>query len=254
MDAYPEPGLRVVTHNICQGGRSGSLNSFQRLLSEINADIICAQETRHPSSYLAGACMDGAHVVHEMVPHGKWGSAILSRRHALTSLPIAEELKGWVVGARVQGVETGDGHGELDVYSIHVPSPGPYERRVTQLLDAFSRIPSDRPRIVAGDFNITVALRQESEALKNTAGELQILARFQNELSLTNAWQALHPGLPLPQTLRWARNRETPYHCDGIFVDHRCMPMLKSASVLGGESWAMLSDHNPVLAVLADKR
>jgi endonuclease/exonuclease/phosphatase family metal-dependent hydrolase len=57
------------------------------------------------------------------------------------------------------------------------------------------------------------------------------------------------PNAPLPQTLRWARNKTTPYHCDGIFLDRRCMPFLQAASVLVDESWAELSDHNPVLAV-----
>ena len=249
MDISRRTGLRIVTHNLCQGGSTDDGNSWQRLLSEIGADIICAQETRHPRNYLADVYEGLSGAVHEMVPHGKWGSAILSRRHTLTSLPIADEFKGWVVGARVHDFETGEERQDLDVYSVHIPSPGPYERRVGQLIDVLSRIPSDRPRIVAGDFNITVALRQEPEEMRNTPGERKILERLHKELGLANAWQAVNPSVPLPQTLRWVRKKTAPYHCDGIFVDHRCLPLLREASVLVDESWARLSDHNPVLAV-----
>jgi endonuclease/exonuclease/phosphatase family metal-dependent hydrolase len=238
-----------VTHNLCQGGSTVDGNSWRRLLSEVEADIVCAQETRHPRNYLAEVYEGLAGAVHEMVHHGKWGSAILSRRHTLTPLPIADDFKGWVVGARVHDVEVGEGRKDLDVYSVHIPSPGPYERRVRQLIDVLSRAPSDRPRIVAGDFNITVALRQEPEAMRNTPGERRILERLHNELGLANAWQSVNPNAPLPQTLRWARNKTMAYHCDGIFVDRRCMPLLQAASVLVDETWVKLSDHNPVLAV-----
>jgi hypothetical protein len=104
-------------------------------------------------------------------------------------------------------------------------------------------------RIMAGDFNVTVALRQHFEDWKNSPGEKRILQRFRDELDLTNAWQAMHPEEPLPQTLRWSRNKTVPYHCDGIFVDSRCGELLRGAVVLDDASWAAISDHNPVVAV-----
>ena len=50
MDASPRTGLRIVTHNRCRGGSTGDGNSWQRLLSDIDADIICAQPTRRDGS------------------------------------------------------------------------------------------------------------------------------------------------------------------------------------------------------------
>jgi endonuclease/exonuclease/phosphatase family metal-dependent hydrolase len=242
-------GLRIASHNMCRGGRVEAGNAWQRLMSDVEADIVCAQETRHPSLYLSS---DGGwrEPIHRAVTHGQWGSAILSRRHASTELPIADEFSGWVVGAHVHDVDMGGRVQDLEVYSVHIPSPGPYERRVRKLIDILGRTPSRHPRILAGDFNVTVALRQPSEDWKNSPGEKRILQRFRDELDLTNAWQAMHPEEPLPQTLRWSGNKTVPYHCDGIFVDSRCRAHLREAKVLDGDSWPSLSDHNPVFAML----
>ena len=248
MTGQTKGGLRIASHNMCRGGRVDAGNAWQRLMSDVEADIVCAQETRHPSLYLASD-NGWREPIHRLVPHGQWGSAILSRRHALTELPIADEFAGWVVGARLHDVDMGGRVQDLEVYSVHIPSPGPYERRVRKLIDILGRSPSGRPRIMAGDFNVTVALRQHFEDWKNSPGEKRILQRFRDELDLTNAWQAMHPEEPLPQTLRWSRNKTVPYHCDGIFVDSRCGELLRGAVVLDDASWAAISDHNPVVAV-----
>ncbi len=144
------------------------------------------------------------------------------------------------MGGRVQ---------DVDVDSVHIPAPGPYEKRARQFIDILGRARSDRPQIVAGDFNVTVALRGLSEDRKNTTGEKRILQRLHQELGLTNNWQTMHPDLPLPQTLRWSRDKAVPYHCDGIFVDPHCREHLLEAAVLDDSSWSALSDHNPVVAV-----
>lgn len=248
MNIPNKVGLRIASYNLCRGGRVDLGNSWQRLMTDLGADIVCAQETRHPSLYLP---RDGGwpDPIHRSVPHGQWGSAILSRRHALTELSIADEFAGWVVGARVHGVEMGGRVQDVDVYSVHIPSPGPYEKRVLQFIDILGHARSDCPQIVAGDFNVTVALRRLSEDRKNTTGEKRILQRLNDELGLTNSWQTMHPDQPLPQTLRWSRNKTVSYHCDGIFVDPHCREHLLEAAVLDDSSWAALSDHNPVVAV-----
>jgi len=171
------------------------------VLSDLGADIICAQETLHPQRYLNDVYGGVAGVVHQMVPHGKWGTAILSRRHTIEPLPVAA-FDGWVVGARIYGVEGGGKSQDVDIYSVHIPSPGPYEPRVDQLIDVLSSIPTDRLRIVAADFNITVSIRQDAEELKNTPGERRIQLRLRKELGLANAWQEVNPNTHLPQTAR----------------------------------------------------
>lgn len=71
MNTTSEFGLKVVTHDLCQGGSADDGNSWQRLLSELGADIICAQETHNPRRYLMDVYGSVGGAVHQMVPHGK---------------------------------------------------------------------------------------------------------------------------------------------------------------------------------------
>jgi endonuclease/exonuclease/phosphatase family metal-dependent hydrolase len=98
--------------------------------------------------------------------------------------------------------------------------------------------------ILGGDWNLTVGLRRSGEERNNRPGESDLLARLENEFGLRSAWDVANPDLPLPQTLRWMRNPTTPYHCDGIFLPQ--WRHVEKATVLTGETWADLSDHNPV--------
>lgn len=82
--------MKLVSFNLCRGGGRGAAETWRRLISDVGADIVCAQETRDP-----GPCFDGAEaerpaVVHEWVPQGRWGSAVVARRHRLTPLPVLE--------------------------------------------------------------------------------------------------------------------------------------------------------------------
>ena len=133
---------------------------------------------------------------------------------------------------------------------IHAPSPGPYEPVVNGILDEIAKIKDGMSMILAGDFNITTALRHSSEAIKNTAGERRILSRMRKEFGLFNAWQTLHPNQDLPQTLRWTKKPSAPYHCDAIFVSHDLLPHLVSAEVISTGDWGVISDHNPILITL----
>jgi len=64
------------------------------------------------------------------------------------------------------------------------------------------------------------------------------------------AWATANPDAPLAQTLRWARDPERPYHCDGILLPSAWCPRIVSAHVLDGSPWTDLSDHNPVAVEL----
>jgi endonuclease/exonuclease/phosphatase family metal-dependent hydrolase len=118
------------------------------------------------------------------------------------------------------------------------------------MLEAIAQKWSKIPMIIAGDFNITTAIRQSGEELENTAGEVKILHRMKNELGVFNAWQYLYPNDALPQTLRWSNKPELPYHCDGVFLSEGLLPHLASAEIVGSGAWASLSDHNPIVVFL----
>lgn len=245
--------MKVATYNLHFGGHTNTGNHWQSLISEFQPDFICAQESFHPSKYLSTdeyAKFKGC--IHHNVHHGKWGSAILSRNHELEEVSLSlPEFEGWVIGARVHDFPLGDTRSTILLFSIHAPSPGPYEPRVNRLIDAISSQWSNTPMMVAGDFNLTTAIRRDTETLKNTPGEIKILRRMQSELGIRNAWQYLHPDSELPQTLRWNNKPLEAYHCDGVFVSDSLTPHLNGAEVINHGAWKQLSDHNPILVSFA---
>jgi endonuclease/exonuclease/phosphatase family metal-dependent hydrolase len=247
--------MKIATYNLRSGGKAGNRIHWQKLLDEVNPDIILLQETRHPQEYLAANFyQQHAQQMHWQVvsSHQKWGSAVFVRQGQVKLLaPLAEDLAGWVTGVEV--TDTGwpllAGR-SLYVFSLHAPSgSSSYVKQVNAILDCIqTQIPSDADVIIGGDFNLTVGFRHPAEQLQQNQPKL--MARFQRELGLMNCWQMANPNQDLPQTLRWSNNPTLPFHCDGIFVPARWYPWLASAAVLSGEDWDRLSDHNPVVATL----
>src|SRR5690606_14082106 len=90
---------------------------------------------------------------------------------------------------------------------------------------------------------LSLGERLPSESLRSTAEELKALKDIR-ALGFTVAWRDSHPSAPLPQTLRWSRNQETPYHCDGFLVRGA---EIVSCEVIAAPEILAVSDHNPVL-------
>lgn len=244
--------MKICTYNLRYGGHKENGNHWQRLLDQLKADIVCAQESEDPSRYFTPDAFAGFKgCIHANVAHGRWGSAILAKAHVLERIDVPG-FDGWVVGARLKDVTIGGTPQMITVFCIHSPSPGPYESHVNRFLDQIVQYRDGTPLLIAGDFNLTTAVRHASEeGMKNTPGERHIHERLRREFGLLNAWQVLHPNQNLPQTLRWTNAPAKPYHCDGIFVSHDLVPHLISAEVIEDGEFASLSDHNPLLIELA---
>jgi endonuclease/exonuclease/phosphatase family metal-dependent hydrolase len=245
--------MKIVSYNLHFGGKKGDANQWQKVLAEFDPDIIFAQESFDPGEYFSlEQRADSKWRLWAPVSGVKWGSAIVTPRHELEPVEL-DEFAGWVTGGRISNLTIGGKSQSVMVFSVHAPSPGPYEKTVSKILDALFKRWDKTALIVGGDFNITTAKRRPKSVTPpphNTAGEIKILERMRRELGLLNAWQVLHPNEDLPQTLRWSKDPITPYHCDGIFVSHDLVPHLLNASVEGGEPWKALSDHNPVTVTL----
>ncbi|MBK9160027.1 MAG: endonuclease/exonuclease/phosphatase family protein [Nitrosomonadales bacterium] len=244
--------MKIATYNLHFGGHINKGNHWQKLDAEFLPDFICAQESWHPTKYFSpDEFSQFKGCIHANVYHGKWGSAILSRKHKLEEISLSlPEFDGWVVGAKIPDMVIGDAAQPVLLFSIHAPSPGPYEPRVIRMIEAIAQQWSDAPIIIAGDFNVTTAIRKESESMKNTPGEIKILNRLKDDLGLLNAWQHLHPQDELPQTLRWSNKPSDKFHCDAVFVSSNLVPYLSSAEVIGTGNWATMSDHNPLIVTL----
>ena len=178
----------------------------------------------------------------------------LSAGH-LRPLPVPEDFTGRVVAAVVEGrAWPGTGVADVVALSIHAPTRkgSSYVKEVGRILDFAGELAGGRPMVLAGDFNVAVGMREPGQALSITRGERALLERLRDEFGLVPCWQTAHPGEPLARTLRWLHHIDSPpYHCDGLFVPAAWASALQACTVLEGEEWCGLSDHNPVVATLA---
>jgi len=244
--------MKVVSYNLHYGGKTDAGNHWQRMMGEFAPDIVCAQESLHPERYfLPDEFSQFKGCVYSNVQHGRWGSAILSKNHQLEPVSLSlPEYEGWVVGARIPDLVIGGVSQPVLIFCVHAPSPGPYEPHVNQIFSEIAKKRGKMPMIIAGDFNLTTAIRHPSEELKNSAGEIKLQERLRREFGLFNAWQILHPNQHLPQTLRWNKNPLPHYHCDAIFLSDNHLAHLESANIENSGVWGEMSDHNPIVVTL----
>jgi hypothetical protein len=254
MQAMPDHAtpsfFRVISANL-QHGRLAQKrpNAWSCLLGELGADVVCAQESRHPHDYGVGASLQP---LFRAVNGVHWGSAVLAADGDLADLHLElDAALASVVGGVLRGAEIGGAPREVEVYSVHIlgKSASQYRKHTSAVFESIARGP--RPRIVAGDFNITVSRRTEEEALKNTRAELELLDRIGQDFGLVNAWEHMHPVEPLAQTLRWSGNSEAAYHCDAVFVSKELLPYVRAAHVHAAPTWLGFTDHNAVVVDFA---
>jgi len=234
--------VRIASFNMRAGG---SLGHWSAILEAAEPDVLLVQESRDPVALSQDLLkpLDLRQAVWQPVEHGRWGSALWVRDQDIQPLTVPG-FEGWVVGGIVPFRES-----PLHVFSVHLaPERGSYVRAANSMLDALAPILNGAPVLLGGDWNLTVSRRAHAEERGHGPGELDLLARLEDEFQVRSAWRSAHPEGPLPQTLRWMREPTTPYHCDGIFLPDALTVGVEGAAVLGGETWERLSDHNPLLA------
>lgn len=237
--------MRVATFNMRSGG---SLAHWEAIQEAATPDLLCVQEAKSPALLRRSLFddRDWSRATWQAVSHGRWGSGVHVTNGEVTPIPV-EGFDGWVVGGEWMSPT-----GPVLVWSVHLPPvDGSYLKCANQVLDALRPLAGSAPMILAGDWKLTVGVRQPDEPLQNRPGELQLLDRLREKFGLVSAWQAVHPEDWLPQTLRWARDPTPPYHCDGLFLPQEWCSRIRSAEVLTGEPWLSLSDHFPFVVELA---
>jgi exonuclease III len=240
--------MRIATYNILKGGSQRV--HWVKMIEDHSVDLLLVQESYPHDEHLPPLIYPDARsqAVWEMVEQHGWGSAVYSRSGSLRPVSVSG-FSGWVVGAKIEGASWQAGFCDsVMAFSVHAPSRAEaYWKQVNKLLDKISRIAGRWEIIIGGDFNLTVSNRTGSERPVSRQA-LAIQMRLADEFGLLNCWQEANPDQPLHQTLRWTGDRTIPYHCDGLFVPKAWKARLQSCSVLAGEEWNRLSDHNPVVA------
>lgn len=240
--------MKLATYNILKGGAQRV--HWLKMIEEYSVDLLLVQESTAPDQHLPPLLFPGAQSqsVWKMVEQHGWGSGVYSKSGSMRPLEVTG-FSGWVVGAEIHGAawQTNVADSIL-AFSVHAPSRLEcYAKQVNKLLDEIGRISGGRELVIGGDFNLTVSHWPGSERPVSNQ-DLAIQARLSDEFGLLNCWQQANPDQPLQQTLRWSRDRTIAYHCDGLFVPKAWKKRLQTCTVLTGEEWDRLSDHNPVLA------
>jgi endonuclease/exonuclease/phosphatase family metal-dependent hydrolase len=240
--------MKIATYNILKGGSQRV--HWVKMIEGHSVDLLLVQESYIHDEHLPLLYYPEARSrsVWEMVGKNKWGSAVFSKTGSVNPVAVPG-FSGWVVGAEIKGALWQAGFCDsILVFSVHAPVfKGSYSKPVNTILDKIKRIARRRETIIGGDFNITVSNWTGSERPVSKQN-LAIQARLADEFGLVNCWQEANPDQLLHQTLRWTGDRTIPYHCDGLFVPKAWKARLRSCSVLAGDEWNRLSDHNPVVA------
>ena len=242
--------MKIASYNLRAGGKRGNRVHWQRMLDGFAPEILLVQETQHPSAYLEPDfyAANAQRILWLAAPGRKWGSAIFVRSGRLQPLTLPVH-HGYVVAAQVTGGDWARRTGRpLAVISLHVPAP--YRRSMGEILDAAAAYTDSHDLIIGGDFNLGISVRHQAEPVPSDPPWL--LKRLRREFNLLNCWQTVHPNRDLAQTLRWARNPVTPYHCDGIFIPAVWYRHLEDCHIISDPAWDVLSDHNPVVVTLDD--
>ncbi len=237
--------MKLLTYNLKYGGQKKGINYWAKMIDIFSPDIIFAQESNNPYSYFpADTQLFTEHSTYWEATRNSWGSAIYVRDNLIEPINIPG-FEGWVVGGRIK--QSLMNKKELFIFSVHAPSPGPYPPKVYKILDEIKKIVKDNELIIAGDFNMTTALRHPSEELAKYTVESKFVTRMRKEFGLVNSWQSVNPNQSLPQTLRWDRDQVPPYHCDAIFIPCSLVRYIESSKIINTEPWINMSDHNPIL-------
>ncbi len=240
--------MKLLTFNLLYGGQKKDINYWAEMIKSFQPDIIFAQETNPPHSYFnenSEILMNNSTIWG--VTQSGWGSAIYVKDNVMEPITVPG-FEGWVVGGKLK--KPFMGQKSLYIFSVHTPSPGPYDKNTFAILDAIKEIVGGHELVIAGDFNMTTAYRHESEELKLKKSDYKLLIRMRKDFGLVNSWQMVHPNKNLPQTLRWVTNPVPPYHIDGIFIPGSWIKYIEKCEIIDKEPWNTMSDHNPILLSL----
>lgn len=257
--------MKIATYNV--NGINGRLPVLLRWLQETAPDIVCLQELKAPQEkFPETAIIDAGY---QPIWHGQksWnGVAILARgvkpEEVRVGLPTDIEddqsryIEGMVNGIHVCCLYLPNGN----------PAPGPkfdYKLRWFERLSAHALqlLASDRPVVLAGDFNV---MPTEKDAYKperwvnDALFRTEVRAAFKAliDQGWTDAIRKLYPE-EIIYTF-WDYFRDAYKRNAGLRIDHFLLsPKLDSRLIAAGvdrhvRGWEKTSDHGPVWIQLAD--
>ena len=249
--------MRLVSWNI-NGVRAIVKKDFYSNVKELNADVLCLQETKAQDEEVAKALepLTGYHLYSNSADKkGYSGTAILSKE-----LPLQIALDMGVKEHDLEGRILCSEYPACYVINVYVPNSGQQLDRLdyrktwdAAFLKFIKEKEQTKPVIVCGDFNVAhsaIDLKNDKSNYNKTAGYTQIeidgMDNFLNA-GLLDTFRHLHP-----ETITYtywsyrfkARERNTGWRIDYFLVSEALKDKITSATILGDY---LGSDHCPIL-------
>lgn len=252
--------MKIISFNV-NGIRAITKKDFVRDMRNLNADIICLQETKATSEQVkeAVAELDQYEVYcNEAVRKGYSGTAILTKK---TPLSVSYDM----------GIDEHDQEGriicaEFDQFylvTVYVPNSGSELLRLeyrqkwdADFLQYIQKLETKKPVLVCGDLNVAhkaIDLARPKQNYNKSAGYMQEeIDGIDNFVAsgLVDTFRHFQPG---PEHYTWwsyrggAREKNVGWRIDYFLASEALLPTLKDAYIL---PQVMGSDHCPVAVEL----
>ncbi len=254
--------MKIISWNV-NGIRAVAKKGFFDLMKEMDADVLCVQETKAQDDQVAELFFgnDDYHLAtNSAVKKGYSGTAIISKEKPLSisrDIGIEEhDQEGRVLCAEFQ---------DYYVVDVYVPNSGSALKRLDyrqqwdkDFCSYLKYLEKTKPVIVVGDFNVAhkdIDLARPKPNYNKSAGymqkEIDGLDRFANE-GLVDSFRSLNPEKVKYSWWSYragARERNVGWRIDYCLVSKSLMPKVEKAFILNG---IMGSDHCPVGVVISE--
>ena len=251
--------MKIVSWNV-NGIRAIAKKDFRESLNEIDADVLCIQETKAQDEQVEEVIKDyGYHYCsNSAVKKGYSGTAILSKERPISfirGIGIAEhDLEGRVLTAEFS---------DFFVVCVYVPNS---QNRLARLdyrekwdrdfMNFFCQLDKKKPTLILGDLNVVHAaidIKNFESNYNRTPGctqkEMDGLTRM-IEAGFKDTFRTLYPDMVKYSWWSYrmnARARNIGWRLDYVLASNRLMERIEDSFILNEY---MGSDHCPVGVIL----
>ncbi len=248
--------MKIISFNV-NGIRASAKKCLLDTLRNLNADMVCLQETKATVNQVKEVLQDLDHYqvyANEADRKGYSGTAILSKDKPINvtyDINIAEyDTEGRVITAEYPG---------FYVVNVYVPNSGnglvrlDYRKQWDEaLLNYLLELEKSKPVIFCGDLNVAhqpIDIKNDKANYNKSAGytqtEIDGMANYLNS-GLVDSFRELEPEMVKYSWWSYrmnARARNVGWRIDYVLLSKHLAPKLKEAFILND---VMGSDHCPV--------
>ncbi len=231
--------IKILTWNV---NHLRSKKSWPFAMAQFDANIYFFQETFHPLTYLNYTEYDAMKdsCIWEPTING-WGNMTVAKGYKIEQILLPHSFKGRLLIGIIQA----KGLGEIKLVNLHTPIKGGYSRyNLQKMFSDVEPIIKEGKAVIAGDLNFGECFDKPGEQ-----DHLNIMNNILTKYGLVDCHKLFNGEIE--KTFRPPRNQDSLICIDYIFTTKDLSSNLKACRVQSTKEILKLSDHNPIVAVLA---